>query len=146
MKQRSVQPKEDIALIKICLLCSIRALTPWDCLFARKNIDDTILSESNFEINSNKLLVYFLLDEQLNKLVYDIALQLVEAVIAPFEYKTIVHKELFSTDDQVQQYLRKFNFLYRYYYANTYPNNLSRLSTKKTNLLAIKSLFFLNSL
>ena len=46
MKQRSVQPKEDIALIKICLLCSIRALTPWDCLFARKNIDDTILSES----------------------------------------------------------------------------------------------------
>lgn len=46
---------------------------------------------------------------------------------------------------RVRQYLRKFNFFYRYY-VNSYPNNLKTASNKKINMLAIKSLFLISSL
>jgi hypothetical protein len=47
---------------------------------------------------------------------------------------------------QFRQYLRKFNFFYNYYYLNKYPNKVSTLSSKKINMLAIKSLFVIHSL
>ena len=46
-------------------------------------------------------------------------------------------------NERFQQYLRKFDFFYRYYYISTYPNDLSLLSTKQSNMLAIRSLFLL---
>ena len=47
--------------------------------------------------------------------------------------------------ERLKQYLRKFRFFYQYYYLKCYPNNLSTLSIKKINCIAIKSLFVLNS-
>lgn len=43
----------------------------------------------------------------------------------------------------LQKYLERFLFFFQLYYVRYYPNNLSDLSIKKINLLAIESLFIL---
>ena len=43
----------------------------------------------------------------------------------------------------LQKYLERFLFFFQLHYVRYYPNNLSDLSIKKINLLAIESLFIL---
>jgi hypothetical protein len=46
----------------------------------------------------------------------------------------------------MQQYLRRFSFLYQSFVLKTYPNDLSKINYYKMNMLAIKNLYILNNL
>ena len=47
---------------------------------------------------------------------------------------------------RMQQYLRRFSFLYQSFVLKTYPNDLSKINYYKMNMLAIKNLYILNNL
>ena len=60
--------------------------------------------------------------------------------------ETIKLRSTSYQNELLKQYLRKFRFFYLYYYLKAYPNDLSTLSIKKINMIAIQSLFFLTSI
>ena len=97
--------------------------------------------------NADFCLVEYLLDKGLKESIKEISTQLIQNLIVLLRYdRIIVTRTQFDKNEQLRQYLRKFSFFYRYYYIKKYPNDLSKLSNKKTNMLAIKSLFLLQSL
>jgi hypothetical protein len=87
-----------------------------------------------------------LLDCNLNKILKNIASQLIPILNTTYEFD---HQGLYMIkieNNRIQQYLRKFMFLYSYYHLKRYPNDLSRLSFKKINMLAVRNLFLIQSL
>ena len=130
--------------IKLSLICSILALSSW------KRITQKV-PRFNKELEVIKYQPLNFLDDYLSYIQSDTAVQeLIIQLLKTFN-RNINDKEFRLTqaeieNDRLKQYLRKFNFFYRYYYIKSYPNDLSTLSIKKMNMLAIKSLFFIHSL
>lgn len=130
--------------IKLSLICSILALSSW------KRITQKVPRFNNeLEVINYQPLNF--LDDYLSYIHSDTVVQeLIIQLLQTFN-RNINEKEFRLTqaemeNDRLKQYLRKFNFFYRYYYIKNYPNDLSTLSIKKMNMLAIKSLFFIHSL
>ena len=67
-------------------------------------------------------------------------------ILSTFYNIKVKTKNKYSENERVKQYLRKFAYFYQYYYQKYYPNDLSTLSIKKVNMLAIRNLFFIHSL
>ena len=53
---------------------------------------------------------------------------------------------LTKRNEDLEQYLRKFSFLYQSILLKTYPNKLSSVACKRINIIAIKNLYHLNNL
>jgi hypothetical protein len=136
----------DNSIIKTSLLCCIFSLTSWNSTALtrnKNNLPDQFLAGEITLQSTN-----FLLNQTFNlyskKEVQDLVLQLIKVPTSVFisskmEKNCIEYK-------QFRQYLRKFNFFYRSYYLNKYPNKVSTLSSKQINMLAIRSLFVIHGL
>ena len=49
-------------------------------------------------------------------------------------------------DQKIQQYLRRFSFLYQSFVLKVYPNDLSEIKNYKVNSLALRNLYILSNL
>lgn len=133
-------------LIKISLICSLLALDNWSSFlhFSEESHKEQNFANQIFEIQSTNSLLKDLSPTYDNLVSQELIIQLLQILNTTVQIKQDKVKS--SGNDVLKQYLRKFSFLYRYYYINIYPNHQRRLSAKKTNLLAIKSLFLIQSL
>ena len=134
---------KNISQDKLIILCTILSLNTRNPLFQITAETNKPLS-LNIRFQSIDLVVSQFLDLGSHLLVQEIAFKLLCALNNRF---TISGDSLqYQEYEEVKQYLRKFTFFYCYYYINNYPNDISLLSIKKINQLAIKGLFIINSL
>ena len=144
------KPKnENIELLNNCLICSLLALSDSNIL---------LKVQTNHLSTNNKILHTITKSQQVDFLLiylsnihskvslYEIISQLIQTVNTTFKLHSDYLKSSCYENELLKQYLRKFNFFYKYYYINNYPNELSMASIKKINMLAIKSLFLLYSI
>ena len=94
---------------------------------------------------SDELAVESLLNIRSDEAIQEVIVKLINAVNSMTRNVDKLQAK-YLEPDCIKQYLRKFNFFYRYYYISRYPNDFSMLSFKKVNMLALTSLFFLCSL
>jgi hypothetical protein len=91
-------------------------------------------------------LLDYLLTPYLTGPTFELRSQLVETLNSISRTSNLNQENRSVKNERLRQYLRKFSFLYRYFYLKVYPNNLSTLSIKKVNMLAIKSIFLLHGI
>lgn len=137
--------RENVKLVTIILICSIRALVNWNPFFENKlaQYSEEISFTLFFKQHSSVFLSEYLLNKELNLTIRKIIFPLIQTLNIIAEKD---NNESIVPYEQLKQYLRKFSFFYRYYYLKAYPNDLSTISTKKINRLAIKALFYLYSI
>lgn len=137
-----------VCIMIISLMCSLLALIPPNSLF--KDIVNSgyynSLINQEFKGGLTSYLIYYFKNEDIIQPTRTIASQLVQTLLTTSKVKMTYGQTCSSDIELVQQYLRKFNFFYHYYFVKYYPNDLGKLSRRKTNMLAIKSLFFIQSL
>ena len=130
-------------LTRISLLCTIRALDISNSAFqiVVDNNDDNWI---NYEYQLMNTLFNSCLILQSSTALREIASLLLQTLNVTSKYENIStqrgNQEI--EIERFKQYLRKFTFFFRNY-VREYPNQLSRLSTKKINMLAINNLFFI---
>lgn len=123
----------------VIFICTILSLITLDPLF-----QDKLEIENTFEKEKLSSLLFSpsdLLNNYRNSTVIDLVSQIIE--ITAFKIKEFGLDNKLFEERLLTQYLRKFNFFYRYFYLKIYPNDLLSLSTKKINMLAIRSLFII---
>ena len=137
-------------LLNISLICSIQALDTWNSVPQKS---DYLFAEDSFlqDLSSSeqtKSFVNILCNIYTYPILYDLTLQLSQSLRMKENTYSLGPdlSEAFIGTDLLKQYLRKFNFFYRYYFVKIYPNDFATLSIKKTNMMAIKSLFFIQSI
>ena len=134
----------DLELIKVSILCSALALNPWNFVeLHSKNVFNDI---ETLNLKSLRLLVVYFSNLFSNLALHEVTTSLLQTYKMTFESNNSNLKDIDNRNERFKQYLRKFTFFFNYYYNNSYPNDLSKLSRKKINTLAVRSLFFLHSL
>ena len=136
------------SLYSISLICSILALSPWSLseqiffLWVEEKFSD-----SNYSISSsiNNTLKYYLINYWERESLPELSYQLLQTLNTLTSINNKQNLDNIYNFDCFKQYLRKFRFFYQYYYLKVYPNDLSTLSFKKVNKLAITSIFILNN-
>ena len=134
-------------LTSIGLICSILSLSTWNLLLQGNNMDLYInkIRGLNFIFQSEDFTVESLLNTRSNEAIREIIVKLINVVNSMTRNVEKLQSKYLESD-YIKQYLRKFNFFYRYYHISKYPNDFSILSFKEVNMLALRSLFFLCSL
>ena len=127
-----------------CLICSLLALGYSNFLFQSNEL---VVKKDNLtlEFNSPKFLLSYLSNRKQQGFINYLRKQLIKLVFVIDQPAQKLGVTDFDSN-MVRQYLRKFSFFYSYYYLKKYPNDLSLLSIKKINMLAIRSLFILYNL
>ena len=135
-------------LIKISLTCSSLALDA--CHHEMQDNSKGYFKEGSFRdkdgLQPANFLLDYLLTSYLTGPTFELRSQLVETLNSISRTSNLNQENRSVKNERLRQYLRKFSFLYRYFYLKVYPNNLSTLSIKKVNMLAIKSIFLLHGI
>ena len=134
---------ENAVLIKMSLICSLVALNP-------DNLVVQFSKSQPFTYNSPHLFFEFqLLNAGISLLLEN------KFYSSPYgldsnsfktDNPTIYNEnwEIFYGEKKlIYKYVKTFSFFYRYFYKKLYPNDLSTLSTKKLNMVALQSLFII---
>ena len=146
MIRNNVYQVDNNTLTKISLLCTILALDVSNPLFqnmVNSKEGDNIM----YKYQLTDILLNYHPTLQSNTALQEIALLLVQTLNV-----TLKHKEMSIQKcneeleiERLKQYLRKFTFFFQAY-IRKYPNQLSVLSSKKTNMLAVQNLFLISGL
>jgi len=137
--------KNDLQLIQIALICSFLALT------IEISFLGSARSQALNEQSVNCCLLEFLVTSSIAPSVQFVIPKLTSQlfhslqVLLPEEDKSSIRLQNCSPDFLIQ-YLRKFNFFFRYYYINKYPNDLTKLSYKRINMLGVKTLILIHGM
>jgi len=146
MVVNSLCQTENKTLARVSLLCTIIALDVSNSIFQTtiNNNEEPIV---DYEYYLTNILFNYHFNFQSGTALREIALLLVQTSNVTFKYENIsMQKDSQEIEiERFKQYLRKFTFFF-HKYIQYYPNELSTLSIKKTNMLAIKNLFFISGL
>lgn len=133
-------------LIEVGITCSILALYNDNPVNQSFLTTTTFKSSRDTRLVTKKILKQLLHNNKTPKTVQILASYLIQYLRNSTSTIKSNRKKNRMGELRFQQYLRRFSFFYKYYYLQYYPNNLNQLSQKKTNMLAIQSLFILQSL
>ena len=141
---------EEYQLIRTLLVCSFGIFNRLDALkYTTPHLLKKEYSDINLDLECKDFIIDYLAATK-NKFRIKLILYLTTLSLFESNNVTWVRNEKINiiTEDNklLRQYLRKFNYLYNYLYTKAYPNRLSKLSSKKINMLAIKSLFLIHNL
>jgi hypothetical protein len=137
---------ENSSLLRMVLICSIQSLSPWNSLpVSDPDIIQTRYSCLNNTSSSTNILLKYLSNHESMISSRELAFQLLQLLNIRVVNDAPKPSYACYEQEHLRQYLRKFRFFYLYYYLKVYPNDLSTLSIKKINKLAIRSLFLLHS-
>jgi hypothetical protein len=148
MQNKKNNISSSIELINISLVCTILALNTYDPLLQveTKIVEQNQILTQNIAFQPTNFLYVYLLSIDTNRSIYELTSPLLQTLDRTFTTNSLKLNNQLYENVFLQQYLRKFTFFYCYYYINVYPNDLSRLSDKKLNMLAIRSLFLIHSI
>ena len=135
-------------LANISMICTILALSTWNSLSQTeaKCLEQNGVLTQTLIFQPMNFLYAYLLSFILDRSVYNLTSHLLQTLNTAFTANNSKKNLQEDENDLLRQYLRKFTFFYCYYYINTYPNDLSLLSGKRLNMLAIKNLFLIHSI
>lgn len=142
---------EEQQLIRTLLICSFGIFNRFDTLkYTTPNFLKNEYSDSNLDLEYEDFIIDYLSATKnkfrIRLILYLTTLSLCESNTNRIRVRSEKINIIIKDHNLVRQYLRKFNYLYNYLYTKTYPNQLSKLSSKKINMLAIKSLFLIHNL
>ena len=135
---------EQAGLLEISLVCSVLALGSWH--LTSQNSTQASIMLKTLKVHPLNFLFFSLVTVDSNTALQELIKELLQTLNTTFDIAEAKLKIVGVKNERLKQYLRKFNFFYRYYYLSVYPNDLSATSLKKTNTLAIKSLFLIHSI
>jgi hypothetical protein len=135
---------EHAGLLEISLVCSVLALGSWH--LTSQNSTQASIMLKTLKVHPLNFLFFSLVTVDSNTALQELIKELLQTLNTTFDIAEAKLKIVGVKNERLKQYLRKFNFFYRYYYLSVYPNDLSATSLKKTNTLAIKSLFLIHSI
>lgn len=128
-----------LTLNDAALLSSIYTLYP---IIEGKNNDK---NQQTLQNATNKSLITWFKRNSYNTELQRLNFTLLKSLETTMTFDKVYLKYHTQDNKKIRQYLRKFSFFY-YSFMKRYPNDLNKLSQKKMNMIAIKTLFFINSL
>ena len=148
MQKKKTNASNYNELTILSLICTILALNTWNSLLEAetKSVDQNNSFTQNLLFQPMNFLYIYLSVLNVNAQIYHLTSQLLQTLRITFVSNNFKINSQWNENELLRQYLRKFNFFYCYYYINTYPNDISLLSVKKLNMLAIRSLFLIHSI
>ena len=133
----------ELELTKISIVCTALALNPWN--FVELESRDVFGNSETVKLKSIDVLVNYVSTISSNIALNELIASLLQTYKMTFERNNSNLTDRGERNERFKQYLRKFTFFFNYYYNKSYPNDLSKLSVKKINTLAVRSLFFIYS-
>ena len=140
-KRKSLDQDE---LFKVSLVCSVLALGSWNII--SQTPAKVTITLRTIKLQPLHSLFFSIANIESNLPLQELVMDLLQTLNTTFDLTDVKLMTIGITNKRLKQYLRKFNFFYSYYYLSVYPNDISTLSRKKTNTLAIKNLFFLHNI
>ena len=131
---------------KLSLLCSIIAIDGFNSVNTNQ---DKLETTNVYRTAMNHPIFIFsgsVENITSNRIIRDLVSSLIVTLKSTLSLNSKILPSFENDHLQLQQYLRRFLFLYCYYYINTYPNDLTKLSVKKINMLAVRNLFLIYNL